>query len=97
MAGKCKSNTSRTRITQKLDRRACQPTVERKVSLPDGSTLAIAHVNGTYMLARFKGDRPLDNRPMRFEGQNGQHRAYMELSAQAGYTVLPTRTRNSGQ
>ena len=87
-----KQNT-RKRFTQKLNRQADQPTVERKINLPDGSTLAVAHVNGTYMLARFKGERPLDTRPMRFDGQNGQHRAYMELSAQAGYTVLPLKPR----
>jgi len=46
------------------------------------------------MLARFKGERPLDSRPMRFEGQSGQHRAYLELSAQAGYTVLPLKPRH---
>ena len=68
MAAKCKTNPRRTKhnrasFGQRLDRRPSQPTVERKISLPDGSTLAIAHVNGVYMLGRFKGERPLDSRP----------------------------------
>ena len=89
MAGKNKSQT-RTRITQKLDRRACQPVIERRVQLADGEVLAIAHVNGVYLLARFdKHERPLDARPVSFEGRNGQHRAYLTASSVANRTVLP--------
>ena len=99
MAAKCKTNPRRTKhnrasFGQKLDRRPSQPTVERKISLPDGSTLAIAHVNGVYMLGRFKGQRPLDARPELFNGRNGQTRAYLAASAQVGYTVLPMRQRS---
>jgi hypothetical protein len=86
-------NNTRKRFTQKLSRQACQPTVERRVHLPNGETLAIAHVNGTYLLGRFKGETPLDARPTVFEGARGQFRAYMEASALAGHTVLPPKPR----
>ena len=98
MAAKCKNNPrrtqhTRTRFTQRLDRSPSQATVERQIALPDGSTLAIAHVNGVYMLGRFKGQRPLDARQEAFNGRNGQTRAYLAASAQVGYTVLPIRRR----
>ena len=99
MAAKCKTNKRRTqhtreRFTQKLNKTPETITIERRVHLPNGQTLAIAHVNGVYLLARFdKNESPLQSSPDIYGGQDGQRRAYDTVSAFAGRKVSPTRWR----
>jgi hypothetical protein len=99
MPAKCKNNKRRTqhtreRFTQKLNKAPEPVTIERRVHLPNGETLAIAHVNGVYMLARFdKNESPLQTSPDIYGGQDGQRRAYDTVSAFAGRKVAPKRWR----
>lgn len=99
MAGKCKTNKRRTqhtraRFTQKLNKAPEVATVERRVHLPNGETLAIAHVNGVYLLARFdRNEKPLQSSPDIYGGQDGQRRVYDTVSAFAGRKVSPVRYR----
>ena len=99
MAGKCKTNKRRTqhtraRFTQKLNKAPEVATVERRVHLPNGETLAIAHVNGVYLLARFdKNESPLQSSPDIYGGSDGQRRAYDTDSAFVGRKVSPSRWR----
>ena len=99
MPAKCKNNKRRTqhtraRFTQKLNKAPEPVTIERRVHLPNGETLAIAHVNGVYMLARFdKNESPLQSSPDIYGGQDGQRRAYDTVSAFAGRKVTPNRWR----
>jgi len=89
-----KSANTRTRFTQKLDKRAETPRVVRVVHLPNGTQAAIAEVNGVYLLARFDANEaPLDARPMVFGGANGQSNAFQAVSDLAGHRIRPIRMR----
>ena len=95
MPAKCKNNKrrtqhTRTRFTQKLDRTPVVPRVLRKVWLSNGEQAAIAECNGVFLLARFDAsERPLQSRPDVFGGQNGQTNAYNALSTLAGKRITP--------
>jgi hypothetical protein len=85
-----KSASTRTRFTQKLDKSPEQVTIERRVHMPNGQTLAIARVNGVYLLARFdKNEAPLQSAPDVYGGADGQTRAYVVATALAGRPVSP--------
>ena len=99
MAGKCKTNKRRTqhtreRFTQKLNKTPEPVTIERRVHLPNGETLAIACVNGVYLLARFDANEaPLQSSPDVYGGSDGQRRVYDTVSAFAGRPIVPKHWR----
>ena len=95
MPSKCKNNPrrtqhTRTRFTQKLNRTPETARVLRKVMLPNGEQAAIAECNGVFLLGIFDAnEKPLQTRPSVYTGQNGQKQAYKALSLLAGRKIHP--------
>tara|TARA_R110002110_G_scaffold151680_3_gene343963 strand:- start:1372 stop:1671 length:300 start_codon:yes stop_codon:yes gene_type:complete len=99
MPSKCKNNPrrtqhTRTRFTQKLNRTPETPRVLRKVWLPNGEQAAIAECNGVFLLGLFDAsEKPLQARPAVFTGQNGQKEAFKAISLLAGKKIHPVTWR----
>ena len=102
MPAKTKHNPRKTAHTrqrwgQRLTGRSAQtdaPRLVREIMLPNGERAAIAEVNGVFLLARFdRNERPLDPRPLVFEGSNGQRRVFAAVSDLAGREISPLRAR----
>ena len=102
MPAKTKHNPRKTAHTrqrwgQRLTGRTAQtdrPRVVREVMLANGDRAAIAEVNGVFLLACFdRNEQPLDGRPLVFEGQDGERRAFAAASGLAGRVITPLRWR----
>ncbi len=102
MPAKTKHNPRKTSHTrpqwgQRLTGRTARtesPRVVRDITLANGDRAAIAEVNGVFLLACFdRNERPLDGRPLVFEGSDGERRAYAAVSGLAGREISPLRWR----